>query len=181
MEKYVFGFWGCYFGTSVLMLGISAFAFSRSLRRISINAALATAGSAFFALAFLGGFSSGDSDRDARFLAHVSVVVSALLAFLLLYVLGFLRQREVARRAGLVLGGVTALVLAGSWWLAPLQAQALGTATACLIGLAGLALSVRSALRGDRLAWVVVIGVFFMLVAIAGLGWIALPDSGAPW
>ena len=181
MEKYVFGFWGCYFGTSVLMLGISAFAFSRSLRRISINAALATVGSAFFAFAFLGGFSSGDSDRDARLLAHVSVVISALLAYLLLYVLGILRQREVARRAGLALACVTALVLAGSWWLAPFRAQALGTAIACLIGLAALALSVRRALRGDRLAWVVVTGVFFMLLAIAGLGWIALHRSDAPW
>lgn len=181
MEKYVFGFWGCYFGTSVLMLGISAFAFSRSLRRVSVNAALATVGSAFFAFAFLGGFASGDSDRDARLLAHVSVVVSASLAYLLLYVLGILRQREVARRAGLALAGVTALVLAGSWWLEPLQAQALGTAIACLIGLAALALSLRRALRGDRLAWMVVVGVFFMLLAIAGLGWIALHRSGAPW
>lgn len=181
MEKYVFGFWGFYFGTSVLMLGISAFAFSRSLRRISINAALATVGSAIFAFAFLGGFSSGDTNRDARFLAHVSVVVSASLAYLLLYLLGILRQREVARRAGLAVAGVTALVLAGSWWLEPFQAQALGAVMACLIGLAALALSIRRALRGDRLARMVVMGIFFMLLAIAGLGWIALHRSGAPW
>ena len=44
---------------------------------------------------------------------------------------------------------------------------------ALAIGVAMLAVSLRSALRGDRLAWTSVLGVGFMLVALGGLSWIA--------
>jgi GGDEF domain-containing protein len=35
--------------------------------------------------------------------------------------------------------------------------------------------------RGDRLAWVAVSGVTFMLVAVTGLSWIALDRENVPW
>jgi GGDEF domain-containing protein len=44
-----------------------------------------------------------------------------------------------------------------------------------------LAVSIRSALRGDRLAWLAVSGVSCMLVAVAGLSWIALHRQGVHW
>jgi GGDEF domain-containing protein len=43
-----------------------------------------------------------------------------------------------------------------------------------------LVIAIRSATRGDRLAWISVSGVFFMLVSVAGLSWIAL-DRSVPW
>ena len=48
-------------------------------------------------------------------------------------------------------------------------------------GALALAACVRSARRGDRLAWLAVYGVSFMLLALAGLSWIALDREGVPW
>jgi GGDEF domain-containing protein len=42
-----------------------------------------------------------------------------------------------------------------------------------------LVVAVRSALRGDRLAWAAVSGVTFMLVSVSGLSWIALHRPGS--
>ena len=181
MEKFVIGLWGCYFGLSVLMLAISAFAFFHSLRRLSFNTALATIVSALFTAAFLGGIPLGNADTEARFLALIACLVSVLLAYLLLFTLGLLRQPKTRRRAVRASAALAASVIVTGWLLPPVQAQALGTATAGLLGLVALLLGLRNAVRGDRLAWWVVSGVFFMLIAISGLGWIALDRANAPW
>ena len=99
MEAIATGFWGSYFGTVGLMLAGSAFAWARGLRRIGINAALSALASAFFVIAFLGWLPVGDHDTAARVLAHVATVTSSLLAYMLLYMLGLLRQRKAARLA----------------------------------------------------------------------------------
>ena len=181
MDQFAIGFWGCYFGATGLMLAGSVFAFIHSLRRVALNAALSAVASAFFVVAFLGGLPIEDPDTLARFLAHVACAVSALLAYLLFSMLGILRQPETRRRSITALAALAAVVMMAGWLLPPLQALALGTAMACLLGLVALVLSVRSALRGDRLAWVAVAGVFFMLVALAGLRWIALERTHVPW
>ena len=101
-------------------------------------------------------------------------LVSVLLAYLLFSILGILRSPSSQRRALLLLAAVAALVIALGWALSPQQSLMLSLAAAALMGFVALALSLRSALRGDRLAWVAVAGVVFMLVAIAGLSWAAL-------
>lgn len=181
MSSIVSGFWGCYFGTTVLMLVGSAFAFGHSLRRVSLNAALSAAGSAFFVIAFLGGFPIQDPDLLARFLAHVASAISALLAYLLLSILGVLRHRGPRLRARMALLLLSAAVIVAGWMLKPVQALVLSQVLTGVLGLAGLVLCLRSALRGDRLAWLAVSGVFFMLVALCGLGWIALDRDHVPW
>ncbi|WP_332774864.1 diguanylate cyclase domain-containing protein [Polaromonas sp.] len=181
MTQLAIGFWGGYFGTTVLMLAGAVFVFIRSLRRVALNAALSAVASAFFVLAFLGALPIEDADMLSRFLAHVASVVAALLAYLLFSMLGLLRQREVRRRTMLALAALAATVVMSGWLMQPQQALRLSLAMACLLGLTALILSLRSALRGDRLAWVAVSGVFCMLLALAGLGWIALDRAHVPW
>lgn len=181
MDKYAIGFWGCYFGSAGLMLAGSVFAYLRSLRRIAVNAAASALASTFFVVAFLGGLPIDDGATLDRFLAHVASGVSVLLAYLLFSILGILRSPSSQRRALLLLAAVAALVIALGWALSPQQSLMLSLAGAGLLGFAALVLSLRSALRGDRLAWVAVAGVVFMLVAIAGLGWMALDRAHVPW
>lgn len=181
MDKLAFGFWGCFFGMTALMLAGAALAFTRSLRRISLNAALLAIASSFFAIVFLGGLPIDDDATRARVLAHVAMLVSAFMAYLLFSIVGALRRRKTRRviqvtLAAMVLGGV-----AIGWQLPAPQSLALGLGMACLLGVVALAAALRSAYRGERLAWIAVAGVFFMLVAIAGLGWIALARGQVPW
>jgi GGDEF domain-containing protein len=76
--------------------------------------------------------------------------------------------------------GAAVVVIVAGWWLEPLSALALSSVAAFTVGAGMLAVAVRSALRGDRLAWASVSGVVFMLVAVAGLSWIAL-HRDTPW
>ncbi|MEO7886787.1 MAG: GGDEF domain-containing protein, partial [Polaromonas sp.] len=181
MDKYAIGFWGCYFGSASLMVAGSAFAYIRSLRRIAVNAAVSAIASTFFVVAFLGGLPIENADVLDRFLAHVAGVVAAVLSYLLFSILGILRNPASARRAWVLLASLALLVMAGGWALSPHHALALSLGLACLLALVAMGLSLRSAVRGDRLAWVAVSGVSFMLVAIAGLSWIALDRHEVPW
>ncbi|SFC55811.1 Diguanylate cyclase, GGDEF domain [Polaromonas sp. OV174] len=181
MEQFVTGFWGCFFGTAGLMLAGSVLAFLRSLRRVALNAALSALAASFFVLAFLGGLPINDPDTLARFLAHVACGVSALLVYQLLSILGLLRRPESRHRVTMALLAFAAVMTFVGWFLSPLQALLLGALMACLLGLLALAFSVRNALRGDRLAWVAVSGVFFMLIALVGLYWVALDRAEVPW
>lgn len=181
MDKYAIGFWGCYFGAAGLMLAGSVFAYIRSLRRIAVNAAASAVASTFFVVAFLGGLPISDGATLDRFLAHVASLVSVLLAYLLFSILGLLRSPKAQRRALVLLAALALSVIAAGWAFSPQQALLLSLAGAMLLGLVALAFSLRNARRGDRLAWVAVSGVLFMLVAIAGLGWMALDRAHVPW
>lgn len=181
MDKYAIGFWGCYFGSAGLMLAGSVFAYIRSLRRIAVNAAASALASTFFVVAFLGGLPISEGATLDRFLAHVAALVSILLAYLLFSILGILRNPASQRNAVALLAALAALVIALGWALSPQQSLMLSLAAAALLGFVALAFSLRSALRGDRLAWVAVAGVLFMLVAIAGLSWMALDRARVPW
>lgn len=181
MEQFVIGFWGCYFGATGLMLVGSAFAYIRSLRRVAFNAAMTSLAAAFFVLAFLGAFPiESDALRD-RFLAAVASLVSALLVYFFFATLGLLHQPKIRRRTALALLALAVAAIVTGWPMPPTSALTASIAMACLLGALALALSLRSAWDGERLGWVMVSGVFFMLVAIAGLGWIALNRAHAPW
>lgn len=181
MDKLAYGFWGCYFGATALMLAGSAMAFVRSLHRISLNAALSAIASGFYVVAFLGGLPISDQDSLARFLAHVAIGVSTFLAYLLFSIVGALASHQARQFTLLALATLALVGVAVVWLLPPMQALALGVGIACLLGGVALGVALRSAFRGDRLAWVMVAGVFFMLIAIAGLSWIALARRDVPW
>jgi GGDEF domain-containing protein len=181
MDTVSAAFWGAFFGTVGLMLAGALFAFARSLQRVALSAAMSALVSAFFVVAYLGWLPVGNENVQARLLAHVAIATSSLLAFLLLAMLGLLRGRGTARRAARGLAIVAATVILVGWALEPVQAMALSSLTACALAFAGLAICVRSALRGDRLAWAAVSAVFFMLAAVMGLSWNALQQGQVHW
>ena len=181
MDKLSFGFWGCYFGTTALLLIGSAMAFLRSLRRIAVNAALSAAASGFFVLAFLGGLPFSSADTQARFLAHLATLVAVLLSCMLLAVLGLVKSAKAWNAVVMVLSVAGAVVLGLGWLLPPLQALALGLGLAYLLGAVALGLCLWGAIHGDRLARVPTSAVGLMLCALIGLGWIALDRAAAPW
>ena len=182
MEKFIIGFWGCYFGTIGLMVAGCVYGFVCSLHRVAANAALTALASAFFTVVFLGGLPIEEGSALARFQAHVAAAVSALLLCLLFTMLGLFRGVRAWRRPGGWLAGLTLATVAVGWLVSPRQALLLGLAQAGLLGLVALVFSLRSAWRRERLAWTAVVGVFFMLIAVAGLGWIALDlDHVVSW
>lgn len=173
------GFWGAFFATAGLMLAASLAAFARSHRRVALMAGLSAVVSAGFVLAYLGWLPL-EGATESRLLAHLAVLVATTLALMLLALLGLLRNRVFARRvtAGLAVPGV--LVVAAGWALPAWDALLLASGWAFLLGALMWSVALRSALRGDRLAWSTVTGVSFMLVSLAGLSWIAL-DRAVPW
>jgi GGDEF domain-containing protein len=181
MGALVAGFWGAFFCAVALMLAGSLAAFFRSLQRVALTAALSSLISALFVVAYLGWLPLGGPDSQARFLAHLAVVTASTLGLMLLALLGLLRQPQQARRVRTSLLGLAALVIAAGWALEPNQALELSSVVAVLGGALALAACVRSALRGDRLAWLAVCGVSFMLIALTGLSWIALHRDDVPW
>ena len=91
MEKLAIGLWGCYFGMVVWILLGSVLAYTRSLHRIAVNAALAALASGFFVLVLLGGLPISNADTLARLQAQVAGLVAVLLTYFLLVVLGVLK------------------------------------------------------------------------------------------
>ncbi|MCY7319827.1 MAG: 7TM-DISM domain-containing protein [Ramlibacter sp.] len=175
------GFWGAFFCAVALMLAGSLAAFFRSLQRVALTAALSALISALFVIAYLGWLPLGGADTQARVLAHFATISSSVLGLMLLAMLGLLRQRKRAQRFRHALATLAALVMLAGWALPPAQALELSSATALMVGALALAACLRSALRGDRLAWLAFCGVCFMLVALAGLTWIALHRERVQW
>jgi GGDEF domain-containing protein len=177
MDSLAAGFWGAFFCTALLMLVISLAAFRRSHRRVALMAGLTSLFSAGFVVAFLGWLPL-EGRVEARVLAHVAVLTAAVLALMLMSTLGMLRQAAVARWASTGLIGGSALVLVIGWFLEPAQSLALSSLAAFTVGTVMLVVAARGAVRGDRAGWSAVAGIFFMLVALAGLSWIALDRTG---
>jgi GGDEF domain-containing protein len=179
MDKVAAGFWGAFFCTATLMLAISLAAWARSQRRVALMAALTSFASAAFVVAYLGWLPI-DGAVEARVLAHVAVGTAVALAAMLMSSFGLLRQRAVGRQATGMLVGTGVVVLACSWLLDSGQALALGSIMAMSVATVMLVIAVRGARRGDRAGWNFVSGIVFMLVALAGLSWIAL-NRFSPW
>lgn len=180
MSPLAAGFWGAFFGTATLMLAVSLAAYLRLHRRVALMAGLSALVSAAFVIAYLG-WLPVEGAAESRLLAHVAIATSVALALMLLSMLGLLRSARRARRAFATLAGVGAFVMAAGWFFEATQALVLSSVVAFAVGALMLLIALRSALRGDRLAWVTVSGVSLMLVALTGLSWIALhPDASWP-
>lgn len=179
MDPIAAGFWGAFFGTAALMLGISLVAFLRLHRRVALTAGLSAVLSALFAAAYLGWLPLHGA-AEARVQAHLGIAVATLLAMMLLALLGLLREARAARRATLWLAGADVAVLAAGWAMPARSALVLSSACVFVMACVMLGVAMRSARRGDRLAWATVAGMSVLLVALGGLSWIAL-DRDAWW
>jgi GGDEF domain-containing protein len=181
MDPLAIGFWGAFFGSVGLMLAGSLAAFARSLQRVALAAALSAVVSALFVIAYLGWLPLADADTETRLLAHIAVLTAVTLGLMLLAMLGVMRQPASARRVRAGMLALAALVLGVGWTVGAEPALALSSVMAFGVGAAMLVTCIRSARRGDRLAWVAVSGVSCMLVAVTGLSWIALHRDGVSW
>ncbi len=161
------------------MLAGSLAAFAQSLRRVALTAALSSLVSALFVVVYLGWLPFGDPGVQARLQAHVAVFSTVVLGLMLLAMLGLQRDRATTARSALI--GSAAAVLAAGWLLDAASSLTLGSLMALAVGATMLVLCIRRARRGDRLAWVALCGILFMLVALSGLSWIALTLGEVPW
>ncbi|HEY0824363.1 MAG TPA: diguanylate cyclase [Ramlibacter sp.] len=178
MDTVAAAFWGAFFCTAALMLVISMAAFLRSHRRVALMAGLTSVFSAGFVAAYLGWLPL-QPRAESRVLAHVAVLTAVTLALMLMSTMGMLRQTTLGRPAVASLVGTGLAVLAIGWMLEAAQALALSSLMAFAVGAAMLVAAVRGALRGDRAGWTAVAGIVFMLVAVAGLSWIALTGTSS--
>jgi GGDEF domain-containing protein len=181
MHIVAIGFWGGFFGTAALMLTGALAAFAKSHHRVALSAGLTLLLSALFVVSYLGWLPVPDAALEARVLAHVAIVSAVLLGLMLMTELGLLREAAAARRVRWRMFATAALTLGAGWLVSPRDALTLSSLVSFGIGCAGLLVAIRSGRRGDRLAWLAVFGVLFMLVALAGLSWIALDRQGVPW
>jgi GGDEF domain-containing protein len=181
MDALAIGFWGAFFATAALMLAGSLAAFARSLRRVALTAALSSIVSALFVVTYLGWLPIADPAVEARLLAHVAVFTAVVLGLMLLAMLGLLRDLAAARAARFGMASAAAAVLGAGWLLDASGSLALSSVMALAVGAIMLVICVSRARQGDRLAWVALSGVSFMLVALSGLSWIALNREEVPW
>jgi GGDEF domain-containing protein len=181
MHVVAIGFWGAFFGTVALMLAAAMAAFAKSHHRVALSAALSSLVSALFVVSYLGWLTIPDTALEARLLAHVAILSATYLGLMLLTELGLLREPDNARRVRWGMLGIAAVTLGAGWLVSARVALALSSVVAFAEGVAGLVVAIRSGRRGDRLAWTAAVGVVFMLVALAGLSWIALDRRGVPW
>ncbi|WP_395684861.1 diguanylate cyclase domain-containing protein [Caenimonas koreensis] len=180
MDAMAVGFWGAYFGTVGLLLAGSIAAFARSLQRVAVSAALFALISAIYFAAYLDWIALGEQPTRLRWLSQISVASAAVLASTVLAMLGVLRNPRRGRLVRISIGAATLTVIGIEWLLTPDQALALGSAITISMAFAMLYVCIRSAERGDRLAWWAVTGVSFMILAIAGLSVIARNPPAAP-
>src|SRR6185369_10624424 len=181
MDAIAIGFWGAFFGSAALMLAGALAAFARSLRRVALTAALASLVSALFVVAYLGWLPISDPAAEARLLAHVAVFAAVMLGLMLLAMLGLLRRRTVLGSARVAMIAAAAAVLGAGWLLDAAGSLALGSLMAITVAAVMLVICIGRARQGDRLAWVAVSGVSFLLIAVGGLSLIALHRAQVPW
>lgn len=179
MDPIAAGFWGAFFGTAALMLGVALTAFIRFRRSVALLAGLAAVVPAAFVAAYLGWLTAG-GDVQARVLAHASMAATAILSPLLVSLLGLVRTRVAFRRIGWGYAGLGLTVLAAGWTLQAQEALAASWAFMCANSLVLLVVARRSAGAGNRLGRATVSGMGLLLAGLAALSWMAWHRE-APW
>ncbi|HVE52433.1 MAG TPA: diguanylate cyclase [Ramlibacter sp.] len=179
MDPIAAGFWGAFFGTAALMLGVALTAYVRFRRSVALLAGLSAVVPAAFVTAYLGWLLMED-DAQARVLAHAAMIATAILSPLLVSLLGLVRSRVAIGRLAWAYAALCFGVLALGWTLPARDALVASWAIMLANGVLMLAASVRSASAGNRLARATVYGMTLLLLGLGALSWIAL-NRGAAW
>jgi GGDEF domain-containing protein len=173
MQAIAAGFWGAFFGTAALMLGVSLNVFIRTRRRVALIAGLSAVVCAAFVAAYLA-WLPREGARETRVLAHVVALSAAALAPMLLSLLGILRQGRTAVRVVVGCVVLALLLIAAGWLMQPAQALMLNWAVAITVAAVMLVLAIRRARGGNRIAHATVAGLALMLAGLAGLSCLAV-------
>jgi GGDEF domain-containing protein len=179
MDPLAAGFWGAFFGTAGLMFAIALAAWVRSRRRVALILALSAVLASLYVVAHLGWLPFTGA-REARVVAHVTILAVVTLSHMLLSLLGFLRQGRTALRGAAILGGLALAVIGVGWLLEPAQALALAWGATFGLNLLLAVLSLRIARHGNTVGRMAAISILLVLVALGGLSWIGMNHS-APW
>lgn len=175
------GFWGSYFCVVALVMVGAVIAWLHGIHRVARNAAISAAASGLFVVAFLGWLPMEDMADKQRLLGQIAALTSTLLLYMLLFMLGHLRRQRVRRLARWVLALMAGAVVLAGTLLPAYQALVLGSLVACSLGVGAFGVVGYSALRGDRQTLVALGAVFFMLVALCGLCWMAIANWRVHW
>lgn len=181
MHVLAVGFWGAFFGTVALMLAGGLVAYAQSHRSVALAAGMTGVLSTVFVASYLRLLPLADPAREARIMAAAAIVSASLLRLMLLLDLRLLRERRrrsriLAAAAAIAAGGVVA-----TWFVGPFEALVIGTTVTLALSADVLVRALRSALEGDRQAWLAVFALVCMLIAIAGLSWIAFAGTSVAW
>jgi GGDEF domain-containing protein len=179
MDPLAAGFWGAFFGTAALMLGISLAVFVQTRRHVALTAAMGAVVCAAFVATYLGWLPVAGTGHT-RLLAHVAPLSAAALAPMLLALLGLLRQRRATLRVVGISFALALVVIGVGWLLPPRQALILGWGSALAVGVSMLVVAIRTAIGGSRLAAGTAAGLALLLVGLGGLTWIGL-DRSVAW
>ena len=169
MDKLAIGLWGCFYGGSLLVLCGAVFAWSRSMRRIGLNASLSALGPAFVVTVFLGGLPITERGDLLRLLAYLTTLVGALLVYQLLNVLGEMESLPSRRRAKTVLFLVGTGITSMGWLYSPVNAMLICASVALVMAIYGLGLSIQKALHGYRLVGLAMLAVLAVAACYTGL------------
>ena len=175
------GFWGSYFCVVALVMVGAVIAWLHGIHRVARNAAISAAASGLFVVAFLGWLPMEDMADKQRLLGQIAAFTSTLLLYMLLFMLGHLRRQRVRGLARWVLALMAGAVVLAGTLLPAYQALVLGSLVACSLGVGAFGVVGYSALRGDRQTLVALGAVFFMLVALCGLCWMAIANWRVHW
>ncbi len=181
MDTVAVAFWGAFFGSAGLALIGALLAFRRSARRVALLGALAAVLSAGYALVFLGWVPVADPVVLHRLQALTAIASAAVLAYLLLLLLGTFTHRDAALRARRVTL-VLALVAIGFAWLVPAtQALPLAMGIAFAVAVAALFASGASVRRGEQAGWYMLAALPCVCVGMAILDWFVFHPDRTPW
>jgi GGDEF domain-containing protein len=176
MDPIAAGFWGAFFGTAALMLGISLVVFLRTRRQVALTAAFSAVVSAVFVAACLGWLSAGGTQQD-RLVAHVAPLSAGALAPMLLALLGLVGQRRpTARVVGISLA-LAFIVVGVGWFLDAPHALLLGWGATLAASAGMLLVALRTAREGSRLGAGAASGMAMLLIGLGGLSWIGIKHS----
>ena len=181
MHVLAVGFWGAFFGTVALMLAGGLVAYAQSHRSVALAAGMTGVLSAVFVASYLRLLPVADPAREARIMAAAAIASASLLRLMLLVDLRLLRERRSRRRILAAAAAIGGGGVAATWFVGPLDALVIGTTITLALSADVLARALRSALQGDRQAWLAVFALVCMLIAIAGLSWIAFAGVGLAW
>ncbi len=181
MHVLAVGFWGAFFGTVALMLAGGLVAYAQSHRSVALAAGMTGVLSAVFVASYLRLLPVADPALEARMMAAAAIASASLLRLMLLVDLRLLRERRERRRILVAAAVIAAGGIAATWLGGPFEALVIGTTVTLALSADVLVRALRSALQGDRQAWLAVFALVCMLVAIAGLSWIAFAGPAVAW